>query len=87
MISKKFILNEAHGLHARPAMKIAEKCLRFESKITICKGCEKADGCSIMELLLLGAAEGAEVELFVCGKDELEAFGELKTFFDQGSGI
>lgn len=87
MISKKICLREIHGLHARPVAKIVQKCKNFESKITICKGCEKADGCSVLELLLLGATHGVELEIIATGNDESQAVQEITELFDSGSGI
>ncbi|MDX9702168.1 MAG: HPr family phosphocarrier protein [Candidatus Auribacterota bacterium] len=87
MISKKIYLREIHGLHARPVAKLVQKCKNFESKITICKGCEKADGCSVLELLMLGATEGVELEIIAVGNDENQAVEEITELFENGSGI
>lgn len=87
MVSRKVILHQTNGLHARPAMKVVEKCRNFSSRITICKGCEKADGCSIMELLLLAINDGCELEIVAEGTDETNAIKEVADFFENGSGI
>jgi len=87
MITKKFVINESQGLHARPAMVLSQKCQQFASDVVICNGCEKADGCSIMELLLLNVKQGTEVVVSVNGTDENRAFDVLKEFFEHGSGI
>lgn len=87
MITKKFIINESHGLHARPAMILAQKCQQFNSQVIICNGCEKADACSILELLLLNAKQGAEVIVSVNGADENSVLQILTDFFEHGSGI
>jgi phosphotransferase system HPr (HPr) family protein len=87
MITKKFVINESHGLHARPAMMLSEKCQQFMSEVIICKGCEKADACSIMELLLLNVTQGAEILVSVNGADEKMVLDILTDFFEHGSGI
>lgn len=87
MISRKVILHETNGLHARPAMKVVEICNNFQSKVTICKGCEKASGCSILELMMLGAKEGVELEIIASGDDENKAVQELQHLFENGAGI
>lgn len=87
MVSRKVVLHEEYGLHARPAMKIVQTCQNFSSKITICKGCKKADGCSIMELLLLSADNGNELEVIAEGGDETKAASEIAHLFENGSGI
>jgi phosphocarrier protein len=87
MINKKVIVHEAHGLHARPAMKVVEKCQQYSSKVTICNGCDKADGCSMLELLMLAADEGTELEIMVSGTDEKDAVKAIADLFENGSGI
>ncbi len=87
MITKKFVITESQGLHARPAMVLSQKCQQFSSNVVICNGCEKADGCSIMELLLLNAKQGAEVLVSINGTDEKMASDVLTDFFEHGSGI
>ncbi|NLD91237.1 MAG: HPr family phosphocarrier protein [Fibrobacter sp.] len=87
MITKKFIINESQGLHARPAMVLSQKCQQFISDVVICKGCQKADGCSIIELLLLNAKQGTEVVVSISGDDEKTAVDVLTDFFEHGSGI
>jgi phosphotransferase system HPr (HPr) family protein len=87
MITKKFLITESQGLHARPAMVLSQKCQQFKSDIVICNGCEKADGCSIIELLLLNAKQGTEVVVSVNGTDEKTVVAVLTDFFEHGSGI
>lgn len=87
MISGKVIVNEEFGLHARPVMKVVQICKNVKSKVEICKGCIKADGCSMIELLLLAANNGAELEIVVNGDDEITTIRSLKEFFENGSGI
>ena len=87
MRNKKVIVHNEHGIHARVAMRVLEKSRDIGSRVTICKGCEKADGCSILELLLLGAEKGAEVELIVSGGDEEKNIKTISDIFADGSGI
>jgi phosphocarrier protein HPr len=87
MISRKVILHEKNGLHARPAMHVVDTCQKFTSQVTICKGCEKANGCSMMELLLLGARDGVELEVIASGEDEQKAVDEISELIVNGSGI
>lgn len=87
MINKKVIVHEAHGLHARPAMKVVERCQQYSSKVIFCKGCDKADGCSMIELLMLAADQGTELEIIVSGTDEKDAAKAITDLFENGSGI
>ncbi|MGA2507508.1 MAG: HPr family phosphocarrier protein [Chitinispirillaceae bacterium] len=87
MRSKKVIVQNEHGIHARVALAVLEKSKGLDSQVTICKGCEKADGCSILELLLLGAEKGSEIELIVTGGDEEKSIKTISEIFSDGSGI
>jgi len=87
MRSRKVIVQNEHGIHARVAIRVLEKARNLDSQVTICKGCVKADGCSILEMLLLGAGKGSEVELIVSGGDEEQSINAISDIFADGSGI
>ncbi len=87
MISRKFVVREEHGIHVRPAAKIVEKCQQYNSKIKISYGPSEADGCSILQLLLLAAKKGELIEVIADGSDEETAIEELSEIFENGSGI
>jgi phosphocarrier protein HPr len=87
MITRKMIVHNEHGIHARVALKVVEKCQGSTSQITVCKGCEKADGCSLLALLMLGAEKGTEIEIIADGGEEQKSINDLAQIFSQGSGI
>jgi phosphotransferase system HPr (HPr) family protein len=87
MITKKMIVHNEHGIHSRVALRVAEKCRGCSSQITVCKGCEKASGSSVLELLMLGAEKGAEIEVIAEGGEEQKSLNDLSQIFSQGSGI
>jgi phosphotransferase system HPr (HPr) family protein len=68
-------------------MKVVEKCQSSSSQITVCKGCEKADGCSLLELLMLGVEQGSEIEVIANGGEEQQSMDDLSQIFSQGAGI
>ncbi|MCX6353666.1 MAG: HPr family phosphocarrier protein [Candidatus Aureabacteria bacterium] len=77
----------SQGLHMRVAAQIVDKSKEFKSKIMLCKDCQRADGCSILQLLLLGAASGSELRIEATGQDEDIAIQELSALFVDGGGI
>jgi len=87
MLSKKVTVRNEHGLHARVAVRVLEQSKTLGSKVAICKGCTRANGCSILELLLLGAEKGSEVEVIVEGGDEARSLAAISDIFSDGSGI
>lgn len=66
------VVEMSDGLHARPAMKLVDCATRFESGVKLWrsdKPDEPVDGKSIMELLMLEAAQGTLLCVEVCGRD------------------
>ena len=61
------------GLHARAAAKLVGVATSFSSEISLEIGAKKANGKSIMDLLMLGAPVGTEVALSAKGTDEVQA--------------
>ena len=63
------------GLHARPAMLLAQKAAEYSSEITIARKDreDSVDAKSIMHLLMLAATQGTTLEITAVGPDEAEA--------------
>jgi phosphocarrier protein HPr len=87
MHAKKIIVQNEHGIHARVALKVARQCQVSSSQITVCKGCDTADGCSVLQLLMLGAEKGSEIEIIAIGGKEQDNLNDLANLFSEGSGI
>ncbi len=75
------------GMHARAAAKFVSLASNFVSDITLAKDGQSINGKSIMGIMMLAAAKGVELELYVDGDDEdvaidaltkliLDSFGE-----------
>jgi phosphocarrier protein len=69
------------GLHARAASKLTTLCASFKSKIVFHKGSQKADGKSIMSLMLLAAGCGSSLQVQCDGMDENEALQAITQLF------
>ncbi len=87
MIKKKMTVHNENGIHARVALRVAQTCRLGSTTITICKGCQKASGCSVLELLMLGVEKGAEIEVVASGGEERKSLDDIAQIFSQGSGI
>jgi phosphocarrier protein HPr len=87
MLSKKVIVQSENGIHALVALSVVEKCKLLDSQVTICKGCMRAEGCSVLELLLLGAEKDSELEVIARGGDEEKSIKAISEIFANGSGI
>ena len=72
------------GLHARPATAVADLAQRFKSAVVLRRGSEEIDGKSIMQIMLLAATQGVELEVVARGDDAQEACDALKDLFARG---
>jgi phosphocarrier protein HPr len=75
------LLNEV-GLHARPASQFVQTATRFLSAITVSCQSRRANAKSILQVLSLGAAGGADISIQAEGADAeqaIEALGQLVT--------
>ena len=75
------ILNES-GLHARPSAKIANLASRFGCDIRIATPQKTIDAKSIMQVMMLAATQGTEVEITTDGRDEDAALAAIAELFN-----
>ena len=87
MTRKTLVVNEEHGIHARPAAKISKLCRDLQSEVTFTKDNKKANGRSILQVMLLAAERGAVIEVVVEGGDEAAAMNRITELFENGAGI
>ena len=74
------------GLHARAAAKLSKLASEFESKVEVSHDGQQANARSIMDLLMLVAAQGCEVELAASGPDAAEAVAAIASLIADGIG-
>ncbi len=77
MISKKVVLNNADGLHARAAALFVREANKFASDINLEAHNDKVNGKSIIGIMSLGAFIGEEISIEAEGVDEEEAVERL----------
>ncbi|MFJ4210218.1 dihydroxyacetone kinase phosphoryl donor subunit DhaM [Paenarthrobacter sp. NPDC089675] len=80
--SGDFELVNAMGIHARPAAKIAGGLSGMDAEVTI----NGVDGASMMELMALGAGQGANLQVKAWGKDAGKAVDYLRKLVSEGFG-
>jgi phosphotransferase system HPr (HPr) family protein len=71
-----------HGLHARPCLVIVKTVQKYDAQVTIRRGNQIADAASILDLLSLGATQGAELILSAKGRQAEEVIDALAQHFD-----
>lgn len=77
-LTKEIIVQNAQGLHARPAALFVQIASRYNSEVTIQKDSERVNGKSIMGILTLGVQPGIKVILEVNGEDAEKVIVELE---------
>jgi phosphocarrier protein HPr len=87
MRRKKVTIHTKNGLHMRIASRIVDRSSQSLSRIIIRKGAASADARSIIDLLMLAATEGTDLELVVEGDDEEKVLLELEQVLIDGAGI
>ena len=75
------IANRA-GIHARPAALLVQTTKDFKSNIYFEKGQDRINAKSIMGIITLGAAYGAEIKIIAEGEDEEAAVKALVRLFE-----
>lgn len=88
MKTKSIKVENEHGLHLRVAGMIAKLTTEQQCAVTVkCGQCRQADGCSVLQLLTLGATKGTSLDVTVDGANEDAVLDRMSEFFMDGSGI
>ena len=86
MIKSELTIINKLGLHARATNKLVTTASRFDSKITLKAKGREVDARNIMQVMMLAASQGTEVELAADGPDEQEAIDALVALIDDYFG-
>lgn len=81
MKSKEIILSNPKGIHLRPATMIVETAKKYQSSIELELEGNPADASDIMQVISLGAAQGASIKVSVDGPDEEDAMQAMENIF------
>jgi phosphocarrier protein HPr len=84
--SQRATIVNRKGLHARAAARLSRLAGEFDSRVIVSHEGETADARSIMDLLMLVAHKGCEVELNAEGPDAAEAVTALASLIADGFG-
>lgn len=75
--SRKVTIVNPQGLHARPADKFARLANRFVASVVVIKDEQRANGKSILDILMLAAECGSQLTIEASGGDAEEAVDAL----------
>ena len=82
MAEISFVIKNKVGLHARPASVFVREASKFKSAITVIYGDTRANAKSILNVLTLGASQGAAISIRAEGEDAEAALQALKALND-----
>ena len=82
MVSKKVVVVNPTGLHARPASQLTQFCKKFPEKIILSGNGKETDPKSIIQLLSAGLKKGTELEVKVEGENEQSVCDEVVKFIE-----
>jgi phosphocarrier protein len=83
---KRFSIKNVLGIHARPAGLFAQTASKFNAQILVEKDGVSVDGKSIMEVMMLGAAQGSNITIKAKGEDADLALNELEKLIENKFG-
>ena len=79
-------IQNATGIHARPAAEFVKQASSFKSKVQIKAKGKTVDAKSILMIMSMGLSKGTEITLVADGPDEKEAVTALKALVDSKFG-
>lgn len=82
--SARLEICNARGLHARASAKFVKCAESFRSDIRVTRDGETVDGTSILDLMMLAAGPGAEIEISAHGEDASAALAALRALVECG---
>ena len=71
-----------HGLHARPAYRLAELARQFDATVTLRSGDRSANMSSVLDMLAMCVEFGTELSLWAVGADADAALAAVVAFFE-----
>jgi phosphocarrier protein len=82
MISRKVVIKNPTGLHARPAHNFVSLVKKFKSDVLMQVEGKEIKCKSIVNLLLAAIKTGTVIELKITGEDEEEAMTRIAEFLE-----
>ncbi len=78
-----YVIQDALGMHARPAGLFIKEAAKFSSSIKIAANGKEVDAKRIIGVMSLGVRQGQEITLTIDGADEDAAASALETFLKE----
>ncbi len=85
-IQIEVVIQNALGLHARPAVTIAKIAQDADKAIWLVQGEHKVDASSVIEILTLNAKTGTQLFIEIESENDQGILDQLVDFFQSGFG-
>lgn len=86
MISRKFVMTNEQGLHARPASNFTKIASQFKCDIVLWNGEKRSNPKSLISVLAAAIKCGDEIEITCEGEDQEQAMEALMAGLESGLG-
>lgn len=86
MLQAKVEIINKLGLHARASAKLTQLAGQFKSDVFIARQARRVNAKSIMGVMMLAAAKGAQIEIETNGEDEAAALQALTQLINDKFG-
>lgn len=83
---QRVVIVNSKGLHARAAAKLAKLAAHYKAELTVARNGTSVSARSIMGLMMLAAAKGAEIEISARGPDAETALAAAVALVAGGFG-
>lgn len=83
MIKRPVTIINKLGLHARAAAKLVKMASQYSCDIKLVRNTTEINGKSILGVMMLAAAKGAELQLIAEGTDEASAIEALEALINR----
>jgi phosphocarrier protein len=85
-LTEEMVIVNSMGLHARPAAKLVQTVLQFQSDVQVNVNGQRVNAKSIMGLLTLAAAQGTQMTVTAQGPDAEQAMNAVRELIASGFG-
>lgn len=85
-LTSELLIQNRKGLHARAAAAFVKSIENFDAEVSVERIGQVVDGCSIMGLMMLAAAQGTTIKVTCSGHQAKEAMDAITTLINNKFG-
>jgi phosphocarrier protein len=85
-ITRSFVIQNALGLHARAATKLAQLSSKYPCEVEVAREGEAANAKSVMGLLLLCGSQGTTIDVTVTGERGEDCLAAIEALINDKFG-